>query len=302
MVKVVAAAANPVEGKVMGGHVKEAWNCPLPWVLGYDFSGTVSEVGDGVTGIAVGDEVFAVNWGRNDHGAGSDDEPIGGAFAEYISIPARKLSKKPPGVSHQQAAALALVGTTAKQSLDLIGCGPGKTVLILGGSGAVGAVAVQLAKLRDATVITTCSPRTVDFVATLGADRIIDYTADQWFEDHDLVATRIDAILDTVGEDGTFAASRAVLKDTGAFLSIASFEAGVDPTAHAPLSYAARYCLINSPSDQDELAALVEQGKLDVPIDEEFPFTHEGITELIEKQQSGKSMGKNVLNVSQPLN
>jgi len=297
VVKVAAAAANPVDCKVLGGHVKEAWNCPLPWVAGYDFSGTVAETGDGVDGFGVGDEVFAVNWGTHHHGAATDEEPAGGGFAEYISLPATKLSNKPAGVTHRDAAAIALVGTTAWQSLDLLGAGSDTTVVILGGSGAVGAAAVQLAKLRGATVITTCSPRTLEFVATLGADRIIDYTTTKWFEDPDLVRTGVDAVFDTVGEEDTFANAKAVLSDTGSFLSIASFEAGVDPAAHAPLAYAARYCLVNDPAVQDELATLIEQGKLSLPV-EEFPFTHDGIGSLLEKQQSGKSIGKNVVMVS----
>jgi NADPH:quinone reductase-like Zn-dependent oxidoreductase len=298
VVKVAAAAANPVDWKVTGGYVKEAWNCPLPMIPGYDFSGTVAEVGSGVESFAVGEDVFGVNWGVNDHGTGTPEDPIGGAFAEYIAIPARKLSKKPAGVSHEQAAAVALVGTTAAQSLDLLGCTQGTKIVILGGSGAVGAIAVQLAKLRGAAVTTTCSPRTLEFVATLGADRIIDYTVETWFEDAALAADKVDAVLDTVGTEGTFPGARGVLKETGAFLSIASFEAGVEPDAHAPLTYAARYCLINDPSTQDELVTLLEQGKLKVTVEDEFPFTHAGITALFEKQKAGKSVGKNVVRMS----
>ena len=125
VVKVVAAAANPVGLKVMAGYLEGTWNTPLPWVIGYDFSGTVTEVGDGVEGFAVGDDVFAVNWGQHNHGAGTEEEPVGGAFAEYISIAASKLSKKPADVSHEQAAAVALVGTTAVQGLGAIGSAAG---------------------------------------------------------------------------------------------------------------------------------------------------------------------------------
>jgi len=298
VVKVVAAAANPVDLKVMAGYLEGTWNTPLPWVIGYDFSGTVTEVGDGVEGFAVGDDVFAVNWGQHNHGAGTEDEPVGGAFAEFISIAAGKLSKKPADVSHEQAAAVALVGTTAVQGLDAIGSVAGKIVVILGGSGAVGTVAIQLAKLQGATVVTTCSPRTFDFVSTLGADRIIDYTKGQWFEDGELVSTKVDAVFDTVGEDGTFAASKSLLKETGSFVSIANFEVGIDPNAHAPFSFAAHYCLANDPIVQDELVGLLEQGKLKLPVEDVFPFTHEGITDLLQKQGGGKSIGKNVLTVS----
>jgi NADPH2:quinone reductase len=298
VVKVVAAAANVIDCKVMAGYLEGTWNTPLPLVIGYDFSGTVSEVGDGVDGFAAGDDVFAVNWGMHNHGAGTEDEPVGGAFAEYISIAATKLSDKPTDVSHEQAAAVALVGTTAKQGLDVIGSGAGKSLVIVGGSSAVGIVAIQLAKLQGATVVTTCSPRTLGFVSTLGADRIIDYTTDLWFEDAELLSDKVDAVFDTVGQNGTFADSRAVLNQTGSFVSIANFEVGVDPNAHAPLSFASYYCLANDPEVQDELAALLEQGKLNLPVEDEFPFTKDGIVELLQKQRAGKSIGKNVLKVS----
>jgi NADPH2:quinone reductase len=300
VVKVVAAAANPVDCAVLAGYLEGTWNTPLPFVVGYDFSGTVVEVGAGVDGFVAGDDVFAVNWGTDHrgHGAGTDGEPVGGAFAEFISISATKLSKKPAGVSHEQAAAVALVGTTAMQALQRIGASSNKTVMVLGGSGAVGIVAVQLAKLQGATVIATCSPRTASFVETLGADRVIDYTTGPWFEDPELLSAKVDAVFDTVGVDGTFAGSKAILRDAGSFLSIANMEVGFDPNAHAPLSFASHFGLANDSKIQDEMASLLEDGKLRLPIDAEFPFTREGVTALLRKQQGGKSIGKNILKIA----
>ena len=297
VVKVVAAASNPIDVKVMSGYLEGAWATPLPWVIGYDFSGTVFEVGERVDGFSAGDDVFAVNWGTDHrgHGAGTEEEPVGGAFAEFICIASTKLSKKPAGVAHEHAAAVALVGTTATQALDVIGSGPDKTVVVLGGSSAVGIVAIQLAKLQGATVVTTCSPRTVEFVSTLGADRIIDYTKAQWFEDPELASSRVDAVFDTVGDDGTFAGARTVLAEAGSFVSIANAEVGFDPSAHAPLAFASHYGLANSPTVQDELVALIAQGDLTLPIEDRFDFTMEGVAALLSKQQSGKSVGKNVL-------
>ena len=300
IVKIVAAAANPVDCTVVAGYLEGTWNTPFPFVAGYDFSGTVAEVGDGVEGFAEGDDVFAVNWGTDHrgHGAGTAQEPVGGAFAEYIAIPASKLSKKPAAVSHEQAAAIALVGTTARQALATIGTTPRTTVVILGGSGAVGIVAIQLAKLQGATVITTCSPHTAEFVSTLGADRVIDYTTGPWFEDPELRLTTVDAVFETAGADGTFAGARAVLRQTGAYVSIANTEVGFDPNAHAPLSFASHFGLANDPNVQDELATLLEQGKLTLPIEDQFPFTREGLIALLEKQQRGRSIGKNVVRIA----
>merc|ERR1712003_53976 len=97
-------------------------------------------------------------------------QPIAGSFAQYMAVPAIQASKKPGEISHAQAAAIALVGTTAWQALDQLKVGEGTKVLITGGASAVGAVAVQLAKLRGAWVATTGSSRTVEYVSGLGAD------------------------------------------------------------------------------------------------------------------------------------
>ena len=289
VVEVVAAAANPVDCIVMAGMLDGVWSCPLPMILGYDLSGVVVELGEGVEGLAVGDEVFAVNWGQRNHGPGTEAEPIGGAF------PASKLSAKPAGLGHAQAAAVALVGTTAWQGLDVLGVGAGTTVVVLGGSGAVGMLAVQLAKLRGAEVITTCSPRTRAFVEGLGADRIIDYTAGPWFEDAALRGLEIDAVFDAAGAAGTFTGARERIRPGGSFISIANVEVGFDPHAHAPLAYASYFCLTNDPRVQDELARLLVSGRLKLPIEAEFGFDHDGIAAMLRRQQGRGSVGKNVL-------
>jgi NADPH2:quinone reductase len=121
---------------------------PLPFILGYDFSGIVEEVGNGVAGFAVGDAVFAVNWGKGKHNTEDASLIVGGAFAEFISVPASILSHKPENVSHETAAAVALVGTTALDGLNTAKVTAGSRVLILGASTSVGLIAIQEAKLR----------------------------------------------------------------------------------------------------------------------------------------------------------
>jgi NADPH:quinone reductase-like Zn-dependent oxidoreductase len=132
----------------------------------------------------------------------------------------------------------------------------------------------------------------------LGADRIIDYTTGPWFEDPELRSTTVDAVFDAAGADGSFAGARAVLRQTGAYVSIANTEVGFDPNAHAPLSFASHFGLANDPNVQDELATLLEQGKLTLPIEDRFPFTREGLIALLEKQQRGRSIGKNVVRIA----
>jgi NADPH:quinone reductase-like Zn-dependent oxidoreductase len=107
----------------------------------------------------------------------------------------------------------------------------------------------------------------------------------------------IDAIIDTVGEKDGFAKSSGVVKPDGAFVSISAQDAGFDPTAHAPLSFAAFYCLKNSATVQDELAAMVAAGTLKVVIGQTFPFTLEGVHAALKQVESGKSNGKNIIHM-----
>jgi len=135
-------------------------------------------------------------------------------------------------------------------------------------------------------------------VATLGANRIIDYTKGDWFGDDSLLRNEVDAVFDAVGQDGTFAAAKMVLRDGGSFISIANREVGFEPKAHAPLSFASYFGLANDPGLQADLAGLLVDGKLVLTIDEAFPFTDAGIANLFEKQRGAKSVGKNILEVS----
>lgn len=296
VVKVHVAAINPVDSLVCKGFMTAAgWKANVPFTPGYDFAGTVHSAGDGVTGRSEGDSVFAVNWGQNNHNV--DSHPEAGAFSEYILISPSLLSRIPEGVVFEQAAAIALVGTTAYQCLDKLSVGRGSKVLILGGSSAVGAVAIQLAKLRGAFVAATCSSRSYEYTSQWGADLLIDYTASRW-DDHDEVK-EFDAVFDAVGEEDGFARAQkeGLMKTDGSFVSISKFDAGLDPTAHAPLQFAAFYCLCHNLAVQDELARLLADGSLKVPIEGRYPFTQEGLSAIFQKQEGGKSLGKNVLQV-----
>ncbi|CAM9130185.1 unnamed protein product [Ectocarpus fasciculatus] len=290
VVRVVAAAGNPIDHIVQKGLTKGAgWSMPLPFTMGYDFAGVVDSVSpEDAAKIAVGEEVFA------------GDLPVGGAFAEYIRIPIGKLSKKPAGVSFAQAAAVALVGTTANQILfDCAKVTAGSKILILGATSSVGQLAVQLAKSRGAWVAATCSSRTMEFASQLGADKLINYREAKWEEDADLQG--IDAVIDTVAEKDGFSRSTStgVVKEGGVFVTISSFDAGFVPDAHAPrLSFGSYYVLVQNTATQDELAGMVASGALKVKIDKTFPFTEAGVHEMLAHIESGASIGKNVIEIS----
>jgi len=204
LVKVAATSVNPFDCAVRAGYMSGWYNYPLPHTLGLDVAGTVAEVGEEVSGFAIGDEVY----GRVDPGQA-------GAYAEYVAVNAELLARKPSTLSFQQAAGIPHVMLTAWAGLYAgANVSTGQRVLIHGAAGGVGHMAVQLAKRRGAYVIGTCSARNVDFVRGLGADEVVDYTATPF----DNVIHDMDVVLDTVGGE-TQDRSWSTLKPGGALLS-----------------------------------------------------------------------------------
>jgi NADPH:quinone reductase-like Zn-dependent oxidoreductase len=198
VVDISAASVNGADWKVRDG--KSGQLSRFPYILGRDFSGVVSAVGDGVTDLRVGDEVFAVC-----------DVGQEGAYAEKIAIKAAIVAKKTSILSHVDAAALALAGLTAICTVeDTLKLRKGETILIQGGAGGVAAFAIQLAKHLGARVITTASAANHDYVRSIGADEIIDYNA----VDFTKAVKDCDAVFDTVGGD-VAQRSFAVLKPGG---------------------------------------------------------------------------------------
>jgi NADPH:quinone reductase-like Zn-dependent oxidoreductase len=206
VIDVVAASVNAADWKVRRGQYGQA---KFPLVLGRDFSGTVSALGEGVQDLRVGDAVFGV--------CESGQE---GTYAEEIAVKAAIIGKKPPALSHVNAAALALTGLTAISAIEeTLKLQPGEKILIQGGAGGVASFAIQLAKHIGARVITTASAANHDYVRGLGADEVIDYNA----RDFAHALADCDAVFDTVGGD-VAERSFAVLKPGGRAAFIASGE------------------------------------------------------------------------------
>jgi NADPH:quinone reductase-like Zn-dependent oxidoreductase len=215
VVDIHAASVNAADYKVrLGGGAYSGGGVKLPHILGRDFSGIVSAVGLGVTDLAIGDPVFGVC-----------DQGIEGAYAEKIAIKAAIIAKKPARLGHAEAAAMALTSLTALWALeDTAKLKPGETILIQGGAGGVAGFAIQLAKHIGATVITTASTRNHHYVRRLGADRVVDYNA----EDFSKTVVDCDVVFDTVGGD-VQVRSYAVLKPGGRLVWIAPAPAGFQP-------------------------------------------------------------------------
>ena len=206
VVDVHAATVTAADWKFRAGEYARHSNVKFPQIPGRDFSGVVSAVGDGAD-LKVGDAVFGVL------GAGKE-----GTYCEKVAIPAALVAKKPDGLSHIDAAALALTGLTAINSVeDTLKLQRGETILIQGGAGGVAGFAIQFAKYLGARVITTCSAANVDYARSLGADQVIDYNAENFTR----VVSGCDAVFDTVGGD-VAKQSYAVLKPGGRAAFIAS--------------------------------------------------------------------------------
>ncbi|GMH67006.1 hypothetical protein TrLO_g5357 [Triparma laevis f. longispina] len=185
VVKVHSFGVNPVDAKyIVGDKLPETW---MDWcasrvtghVPGFDFSGVIVKVPEGVDcGYKVGDEVF----GLADDPTCISRRYMNGSFAEYISPPLNQIAPKPTSLTHAQAAALPLVGTTAVQAFWEHGLKSGQRVLIVGASGGVGHVAVQVANLQGAEVVAVCSGSNTEFVTGIGAKTVLDYREGDIFE------------------------------------------------------------------------------------------------------------------------
>ncbi|MDO4259061.1 MAG: NADP-dependent oxidoreductase [Actinomycetaceae bacterium] len=205
VVKVAAVGLNPLDRMIADGQFKLLFPYRLPQIMGNEFSGVITEVGNNVTDWKIGDEVYARPNIRHL-----------GAFAEYIAVNAADLAHKPANLSFEEAASLPLVLLTAIQAFtEKSTVGPGVTVFIQGGAGGLGAIAIQVAKYLGATVATTVSAKDIDHVKKLGADIVIDYRR-QRYEEH---IHNYDIVLDTIGGEETYRAM-TVLRPGGQLISV----------------------------------------------------------------------------------
>ena len=245
VVDAFAASVNGADWKVRAGHYGQP---KFPLVLGRDFSGVVSAVGEGVADLRIGDEVFGVlEAGRE------------GAYAEKIAIGASIVAKKPGGLSHIDAAALALTGLTALCSVeDSLKLKSGETILIQGGAGGVASFAIQLAKHLGARVITTASAANLSYLRDIGADQVIDYNA----TDFTKIVSNCDAVFDTVGGD-VATRSFGVLKPGGRAAFIAS--GGKAPTPDRSDVTALRPAVGRDRPHLERIAALYQAGVIRSP-------------------------------------
>jgi NADPH:quinone reductase-like Zn-dependent oxidoreductase len=279
LVKVHAAGVNPVDWKIRAGHLRSFRDYPMPFILGWDFSGTIEELGPGVAPTwKTGDEVYArPDIGRN------------GAYAEYIAVRASEIQRKPKSLDHVRSAAIPLAALTAWQALfDAAQLRAGERVLIHAAAGGVGTFAVQLAAWKGAYVIGTASKVNHDFVKELGAHEVIDYQTTR-FED---AVRDVDVVLDAMAGE-TRDRSWQVLKKGGILVSILGQPSQEDAARHGVRG--AGIFVQPNPAQLQELANLADAGTVRPIIDTVLPLAD--AARAHEMNQTLHTRGKIVLRV-----
>jgi NADPH:quinone reductase-like Zn-dependent oxidoreductase len=280
LVRVHAAGVNPVDAKTRaGGKFLGA----LPFVLGWDVTGTVEEVGYGVTRFAPGDRVFGMPWFPRE----------AGAYAEYVTAPSRHFALAPFELDDAHAAALPLAGLTAWQTLvETAGVTSGMRVLVHAAAGGVGHLAVQIAKARGAHVIGTARAEKHEFLAELGADEVVDY-AETRFED---AVADVDVVLDLVGGE-TSPRSLGVLPPGGLLIVVPSGgEEELAARARERGVQFTRFLVEPDHAGLEGLVALVADGCLRVELSQVFAL--ERAARAHEALEAGRTRGKIVLEVA----
>lgn len=274
LVRVYFASVNPIDWKL-----QEAGRLSFPATPGGDFSGEVVALGAGSGGFACGDLVAGI----------ADQRVRGGSYAEYVAVDVGNIVARPVSLSMAEAAAYPTVAIAAWRFLiaaaDLQ---PGERVLIHGGAGGVGSMAVQMARALGAQVIATASDRNQAFLRTLGAQEAIDYRAKPFEEQ----VRDVDVVIDTVGGD-TLLRSVQVLRDGGRLVSMA----GVVPASTCAAGRIV--CPATPPWDVqrglDFVAPLIESGALRVHIERRYPL--DDIVAAQSHNRSGRTRGKVVVDM-----
>jgi alcohol dehydrogenase len=262
LVEVKAAGINPIDWKIREGYMQQMIHLQFPSTLGLDFSGVIKQVGEDVSSdFSQGDEVY-----------GQAGVPSGGSgtFSEMSLASATSIAHKPKTLGHIEAAALPLVGVSAWQALvEFMGLSNGQKILIHGGAGGIGSIAIQLAKNLGAHVATTVSSDDKQFVQKLGADEVIDYKT-QTFED---IVHDYDVVFDTVGGD-TYTRSFKVLRKGGIIVSMLE-QQNSELMEQFGVKAISQFTQVNR-QRLSKLAEWVDQNKVKVNVEKSFSLDEAG--------------------------
>lgn len=296
LIEVKAAALNPIDYKIVQGHLKEVLELDLPVGIGYDVSGVVTEIGSKVKDFKEGDEVYS-----------RVPQEYMGTVAEFVAVDSSVVAHKPENVTFEKASSLPLTGLTAIQALEKVGLKKDDRILIHAGSGGVGSFAVQYAKAKGAIVYTTTSSTNLDWVKALGADRVIDYKN----EDYKEVAKNLDIVFDTLGDDYTFEAFD-IIKEGGSVTTIvgppdaeSAKQMGIEnyemPEKLAKLikekSATYKHTWMQPNAKQlNEIKEMVEERTIRPSID--LVYSYEDAVKAFEYLATGRAQGKVIVNMA----
>jgi NADPH:quinone reductase-like Zn-dependent oxidoreductase len=294
LVRVAYASVNPADWKTREGMLSRYIEYRFPFVLGFDLSGTIEAVGEGVTSLAPGDAVF----GTSMQGQGRN-----GSYAEYTCAYPAMLARLPDNISLAEAAGMPTAGITAYGGLVDVGAlGAGQTVLINGAAGGVGSIAIQIAKAKGALVAGTCGPSNEAYVKGLGADYVIDYRAgDVPAELRAWAPEGVDIVLDAVGLDSLLPHATEIVKPGGSFVEIetlisAAGEAQKSAAAERGIRIVSNMIgVARLPEHLAGLAAMIASGLVRPPIVEILPLAQAADAQA--RVKDGHVRGKIVLAV-----
>ena len=276
LVEVEYAAVSKFDVDVIKGKYRSLWNTPLPMRLGYEFSGWVVKRGDNVTVFDEGDDVFGANWGSGNHGRKSDR--IGGAFSQYILVDTTRVTKRPPKVSGDVAAAAVLPGLTAVQAINAGNVQPGNFCVVLGGDTPVGYVLIQLLKLKKARVMTTCLEENVELCRDAGADILIDSKSADWASTADLEADErqgISFVVNCLDIRGVWRKANGLIAEGGSYIELETREVKGKQRGFEYAGHIAPRCI---PSTIKQLGQMISNGTINVLTGKTpFPATKAGV-------------------------
>jgi alcohol dehydrogenase len=280
LVEAYAASLNPFDYKLRLGYMKEMIPLTFPVTIGGDFAGVVKEVSSDVTEFSVGEEVYGQSIVVN---GGS------GSLSEFTAANTKNTAKKPASLDFSEAASLVLVGVSSIQALeDHIKLASGQKILIHGGAGGIGTIAIQLAKHLGAYVTTTVGSDDHELAKSLGADEVIDYKTEKFEEK----VSDYDAVFDTVGGE-TMVKSFTVLKKGGVLVSMAGQP---DQDRATELGITAIGQMTATTSDRlNRLSGLVDEGVIKPQIDKTFSLDQ--AAEAFEYLEKSHPKGKVVVSI-----
>jgi NADPH:quinone reductase-like Zn-dependent oxidoreductase len=280
LVRIEGAGVNPVDWKIVRGYLKAFYPTELPFIPGWELSGTVVARGHAARRFSVGDTVY-----------GYARRPVikDGVYARYQIIPEPYLARAPASIPLAHAGGVPLAALTAHQSLhDVMRIAAGETLLVLGASGGVGAFAVQLGKIAGLRVVAVASRRNLEFLRSLGADEVAAYDEGDASAPLPIAAGSVDVIFDCVGGPTVPRASGA-LRAGGRAVSITQRAA---PAGFAAESWGYHFVEPNAPQ-LEKLATLIDEKKLAVHVSETLPLREAAKAHA--QSEAGHTRGKIVL-------